>query len=141
MFTIHHHSRIMHSAVLAMLAVFMCFTTVGFSQKVAEKNQQTFKIVKLGAVYSEQTVIKTFEAANLSFHRFQTMSNIILLDDNTEVEIFPASTLVQSGVIADVSSYSTGYPSKYLKSTFSIAKGTILIEQRPTINSDKVISQ
>lgn len=142
MITSNHLGRVFNSAVRFMLVILMCsIGTVAFSQKVAERNLETFKIVKTGSKYSEESLVKTFETAQLRFHRFQNESNIILLDDGSEIEIFPASKLATMGLITDPQSYSKAYPEKYMKSTFSIAKGTILIEQRPTITSDKVLAK
>lgn len=103
---------------------------VSFSQKVAEKNGQTFAIQKAGSTYSPETIIKTFESANLQFHRFQTESNVILLDDGTEVVVFSAQKLQQLSLVTDISSFGVSYPGGYKKSTFSI-KNNILLEARP----------
>jgi len=103
---------------------------VGFSQKVSEKNGQTFAIKKIGSTYSQETVVKTFESANLQFHRFKTEQNVIVLDDGTEVVVFPAQKLQQLSLVTDISAFGVSYPEGYKKSTFSI-KNNILLEARP----------
>ena len=125
-------------AISLFVAVFILSSSFSaFSQAFFEKNGETFQVLKNGSKYSAESVIQTFESAKLTFHRFATVSNIIMLDDGTEVELFSATRLTENGIISNPSSYAKGYPEGYQKSVFGIAKGTILTEQRPTINAEK----
>lgn len=105
-------------------------------QKVTEKNGHTFRIQKPGNTYTEETVIQTLETADLRFHRFQNVSNVLLPDDFTEVELLSAETLAAAGYATDVSTFRKAYPPGYQKPVFSI-KNYILLEPRITQNSDK----
>lgn len=120
-----------------LLVLFLGAGHVAFSQqKVTEKNGITFRIQKPGNTYTEETVIQTLEHADLRFHRFRNASNVLLLDDFTEIEILSAETLAAAGYAVDAPGYRTAYPPGYQKPTFGIKK-YILLEPRTTKTSDK----
>lgn len=107
-----------------------------FSQKGIEKNGTTFRIQKAGNTYTSETVIQTLENADLRFHRFRAKSNVLVLDDFTEIEILSAETLSANGVAVEVSQYREAYPAMYETPVFRINK-YILLEQRTTRTPDK----
>lgn len=107
-----------------------------FCQKGIEKNGLSFRIQKVGNTYTPETVIQTFENADLRFHRFQSASNVLVLDDFTEVEIRSAETLLAQGYPVEVANFRTAYPATYQTPVFRINR-YILLEQRITRSPDK----